>query len=203
MLILDYDGEVLHGTEEYFRPTDKRTLDAALKKVSLLFDARRAATKPDATDLEKGRLVLLEGLRKPATADFDAMIKASQIQGMDANLVAEFKDMRKRGPFLVIFRAYRAKYDAAKNDVAVKIQSRQEAIAKTYEVYKKGHVIDDPKDELHRPFWILAFDGAAGNKDLPLAEKAYKAFKAIYANDAKYKSHVTKMERKLAALKKS
>lgn len=201
VLILDYDGAVLHGAEDYFRPTNKKSLDTALKKVSTLFDARSRAAKPNATELEKARLVLLEGLRKPAKADFEAMQKAAEVKGMDAELVAEFKVMQKRGPFMVIFRAYRAKYDGAKNDIAAKVQARQEALAKTYEIFKKGHVIEDPNDELHRSFWILAFDGAAAKKDLKLAERAYRSFKSVYANDAKYKSHVVKMEKKLAQLR--
>ena len=201
MLILDHDGEVLYGKDTPFRASNRPALHRALNTVSALFVARRAAAAPDATALDKARLVLLEGLRKPATADFDAMEKASKVEGMDPKLCAEFNEMRKRGPFLIIFRAYKAKYDGAKNDVTAKIKARQEALAQTYRIYKKGHTIDNPSDDLHRPFWILAFDGAAAEKDHEHAERAYNVFKQVYQDDVKYRSHVTKMKKKLETMR--
>ncbi|MCA8962304.1 MAG: hypothetical protein KDC38_17385 [Planctomycetes bacterium] len=200
MLILDSDGEVLHGKAVGFRASNERALRDGLARVEPLFAARRAAASAEATELDRARLALIEGLRKPSKADFDAMERAAKVKGIDPELVAEFEPIRLRGPYALIYGAYTAKARNAGKDRSAKLEARQEAIAKTYAIYQRGHTIDDRSSDLHRSFWILAFDGAIEARNRGLAERAFEEYRATYGEHPTYKTHVEPMKAKLEKL---
>jgi len=184
-LLIDHDGSVLWGKENFFRPSTASALDSALQAVEPLFKLRRkVADRPDDPILA-ANLILLEGVLKPAKADLAALEAASQVEGVDADYRDRFQKMAKRLPFQQIFESYRDRYRATP-EKAERDRLRTIAVTSTYKLLCKGVTIDDSGDELFRAYWALAFDGAIAAADLVRARRAFDTYREEFGEVDRY-----------------
>ena len=209
VLLLDYDGTVLYGpfvddnNKKAFRPTHSEVMTVALNKIAPLFMVRAkvAKLKPGEAgwDVLRAELVLREALVKPGRYDYDAVVTASKVPGLDPELVRQALDLGARVPFQRVYETYEKEYYGSPN-LREQRRARKKAMEATYALYKRGLVIEDRHDDLHHRFWLLAIDGALAAKDIKLAGEGIATYERIYGKSPAGKREAEKRKKSLRKL---
>ena len=204
-VVMDADGKVIlrNDTGGNFRPDAEKRVRAAVEVASELVKVRARVKSAEPGSAEayasEASLLLLEAILEIKESTREALKKASQVTGVDQNLLERYQRWSAYQPINKILQNYVR--EARASDAEGRKILYLNVSLEMYDLYMDGTRLNDARISLFSDYWRLVFDGAISKKDPKVAEESLQIYRRAFGSRPDLKPRINRMSSRLSSLR--